>query len=126
MDYIFSNTEYDADNVDSSFSLNHGRTEHIFNLTQKTYTVNKIADGVPIQTTIMVWEENIPKIYYYKNIEINKLERQLLLEKTRMHEINYFKSYMRIAADETNATIEAQMVQTNADITYLKNYNPNI
>jgi len=126
MDYIFTITETDEDNVDSSFAALHGRLEHWFNLTQKTYTTYRIADNVPTVTTVLVWEENIAKIYYYKNLEINRLERQLLLEKTRMHEINYFKAYMRIGADETNATIEAQMAQTNADLTYLKNYNPNL
>ncbi len=124
MDYIFTITELDEDNVDSSFAALHGRLEHWFNLTQKTYTTYRKADNVATVTTDLVWEDNIQTVLYYLNLEIRRVEKQLLLEKTRLYEINYFKSYMRIAADETNATIEAEMAKTQADLTYLKNYTP--
>lgn len=124
MDYVFTITEFDEDNVDSSFTALHGRLEHWFNLTQKTYTTYRKADNVATVTTDLIWEDNIPTILYYINLEIRRVEKQLLLEKTRLYEINYFKSYMRIGADETNATIEAEMAQTQATLTFLKNYTP--
>lgn len=123
MDYVFTITEFDADNVDSSFTVNHGRTEHQLDLTNKTYVIYRKADGLS-ETTPMVWEDNIPLITSFITREKDRVSIQLLLDKTRQYEVSHFGNYMRISTDETIETCQAKIDETNNILTYLKNYTP--
>jgi len=124
MEYIFAITEYDSNNVDNSFTAINGRKEHWMDLTLKTYEVRRISSNEPTVITPQVWEDNIAVIQSFIDIEAQRVYTQLLLEKTRMHEINYFHSYMRIGADETNETIAAQIKQNEDTLAFLKSYKP--
>lgn len=124
MDYTIIITEYDSDNVDESFTAIHGRNETWLDLTNKTYTKYRIADNTPKKTTILEWSEHIPQIEVFIQVEINRVNAALLLEKTRLHEITYFRAYMKIGLDETPETVQANIDSNQAILTYLKNYKP--
>lgn len=123
MDYVFTITEFNADNVDSVFTTLGGRIERWFDLTQKTYTVYAKSDTTPTETTDLVWTEKLEEIRYYIGLELNRLNARLLLEKTRLYEIQYFGFYIpRTANDEQDA--KNDITATQDIITFLKNYIP--
>ena len=121
MDYIFTITEYDADDVDSSFTVNHGRIEHWINLTAKTYETRRKADEIPTQIIYKVWEENIPLIQSFIDREINRINAQILLEKTRIYELAHFSAYIKIGPTDIQDAQNA-LDASEATLAYLKNY----
>jgi hypothetical protein len=123
MDYVFTITEFDADNVDSSFAVNHGRTDHKFNLTLKTYDTVRTADGIPPVTTFIVWNENIDLITSYITRETNRVYAQLLLDKNRLYELVHFGAYINVQPNDKQEAFD-KMNETEATLAYLKNYKP--
>lgn len=123
MDYLFTAIEFDADNVDSSFVLNHGRTEHRFDLTPKTYDTTYKADGISPVTKSVVWSENLALITSYINREIDRLNAQLLLEKARLYELSHFARYFPVGPNDKQEATD-KIAETEATLAYLKNYKP--
>jgi len=123
MDYSFITTEFDADNVDSSFAVNHGRTNHYLDLTLKTYDVHKIGDNIPTVITPMVWADNLYLIQTFITREYNRLNAQLLLSKARQYELIHFSAFMRIGPNDIQETADL-VAATEATLVYLKNYKP--
>ena len=124
MDYEIINTEFDSDNVNVSFEVNHGRTEHWLNLTQKTYFTKRIADGISTQITPIVWDDNKPTVNRFIELEINRLNNKILLQKTRLYEVYHFKNFLKISPDETPQSIQQSIEADQASLSYLKNYVP--
>lgn len=123
MDYSFTATEYNSDNVDSSFTTLRGRTEHWFDLTLKTYTVYKKSDSTPTETISMVWEENIERINYFVQREADKVYAQLLNDKARLYEIANFGQFVSRTPDDFKDT-QANIKKSEETLSFLKNYKP--
>jgi hypothetical protein len=125
MDYIIINTQYDSDNVELSTSVLQGRIESWINLTQKTYSIFRKGSNIPTTESTVVWDDlSIPQIQIFIGMEIERVELQLLLEKTRLYEITYYSNAMKIQKDETPQMWELAIQNSLATIAYLKNYIP--
>ena len=122
MEYSFAITEYDANNIDSSFTINHGRTEHLMDLTQKIYTIYKKGDGIATQTILTVWADNVQTIQIFIQQEIDRINAEILMEKARLYEINNFTFFTVGLTEE--AEINERLAYNQSVVTYLKNYRP--
>ncbi len=123
MDYSLVITERDSDNVGDYFSVVNGTTDHVFDLGNKIYTKYRKGSNIDTITIPMVWEENIPKIYDAINIEINRLNSVILINKTRLYEITHF-SFLRVSVDETPESTQKIIDDYQSSVTFLKNYIP--
>lgn len=121
MDYVFTITEFDADDVDNSSAINHGRKEHWLDLTAKTYEVRRIGDNIPTQITEMVWNDNLTLIQSYINRELERVNIQLLLNKTWQYELINFQSSLNVGPNDVQLATD-QIAATQAIVDYLKNY----
>jgi hypothetical protein len=123
MDYSFITTEFDADNVDSSFAVNHGRTNHYLDLTLKTYDVHRIGDNIPTTITSMIWNDNLVLIQAFITREYNRLYAQLLLSKERQYELIHYGSFINVGPNDIKEVTDL-VAETEATLVYLKNYKP--
>lgn len=121
LDYTFFITEYDADNVDESFKVNHGRTEHFLNLTTKSYVKTIKGDNVEDTFIQLVWNDNIEVISAFIQRELNEVNAQVLLEKARVYELYNFGAMMRVGPNDITDA-RATLAETQATQTFLKNY----
>jgi hypothetical protein len=120
-DYIFTIVEFDADDVDNSSHINHGRKEHWINLGQKTYEVRRIGDGIQTQITQMVWDDNLVLIQSYIDREAERMNILLLLNKTRQYELINFGFSIPVGPNDIQDATD-QIAATQATVNYLKNY----
>src|ERR1035437_2153621 len=100
MDYTFTIIEYDADDVDKSFKINHGRTEHFLNLTSKVYIKTIRGDNVDDIVIQMVWNDNVALIESFVQRKLTDVNNQVLLEKARVYELYNFGAMMRVGPND--------------------------
>jgi len=122
MDYIFTITEYDIDNVDSSYTVNHGRTEHWLDLTSKTYETRRYADNISTIITSIPWEDDLRLIQSFIDREIERINIQILLEKTRIYELVNFGAYINVGPNDIQIANDA-LAKSQETLNYLKNYS---
>jgi hypothetical protein len=129
MDYIFTITEYNSADIDQAFAVNHGRLEHWFDLQAMTYYTVAYGDNVAPVRTDMNWLQNVGngKIYYYLDLEIERVKKQLLQYKARVYElINFIGLMTGLGPQDTVANAEADVAAETATLEFLVNYKKNL